>query len=67
MHGFYRSSSYLEIEKKICKQNQESLNRRDLEWVNFLKEIGGIENILKIRCNHINHIIYKNNEPYEIL
>ena len=45
MFGFTRSGKYIQAEKKHKCGNMKFTVQRDLEWVEFLKAIGGPDNL----------------------
>lgn len=45
MYGFLRSAEYIETEREGLLTTAEAIAKRDLDWVNYLKAIGGAENL----------------------
>jgi len=45
IYGFLRTIEYLEDERRQIESQADHVRQRDLEWVSYLKSIGGLDNL----------------------
>ena len=45
LYGFLRSAEYMEVEREGRLLTAQTVRQRDMDWVRYLKAIGGAENL----------------------
>lgn len=45
VYGFQRSEEYIQAEKSHSKAQSQAIIQRDLDWIDYFNQIGGVENL----------------------